>query len=85
MLSLSEVDAADAEGYLADLLLCLPVVGVSLFERSRPVRSKKKKKKLFLQAKGIKARSYDGAEGFVVYSGATAVKEVVPSIPLHLS
>ena len=33
--SLSEADAADAEGYLADLLLCLPIVGVSFFEKPR--------------------------------------------------
>jgi hypothetical protein len=27
--SLSEADAADAEGFLAEILLCFPVVGLS--------------------------------------------------------
>ena len=30
--ALSEADVADADGFLADMLLCLPVVGVTLFE-----------------------------------------------------
>jgi len=83
--SLSEADTADAEGYLADLLLCLPVVGVSLFEKPRAVASKKYD--LFLRAKGIEAQGYDGAEGFVVRADSTAVKDEVPSIQAspHLS
>ncbi len=76
--SLSEADAADAEGYLADLLLCLPVVGVSFFEKPRPPATRKRD--LVLRAKGIEARGYDGAEGFVVRAGSQAVKGEVPSI-----
>ncbi|MCE9581794.1 MAG: DUF4357 domain-containing protein [Planctomycetes bacterium] len=30
--TLSEADRADADGFLADMLLCLPVVGVPFFE-----------------------------------------------------
>jgi hypothetical protein len=81
--SLSEADAADAEGYLADLLLCLPVVGVSFFEKPRAPATKKDA--LFLRAKGIEAQGYDGAEGFVVRAGAAAVKQEVPSIHAYLS
>jgi hypothetical protein len=32
-ISLSEVDRAEAEGYLSELLLCCPVLGLRLFER----------------------------------------------------
>ena len=81
--SLSEADVADAEGYLADLLLCLPVMGVSLFEKPKPVTSMRGD--LFLRAKGIEARGYDGPEGFVVRVGSTAVRLEVPSIHSYLS
>jgi len=81
--SLSEADAADADGFLADLLLCLPVVGVSFFEKARPAPSQRVE--LHLRAKGIEARGYDSAEGFVVPAGSQAVKEEVPSIHSYLS
>jgi len=81
--SLSEADIADAESYLADLLLCLPLVGVSFFEKPRGRTIKKTA--LFLRAKKIEARGYDGTEGFVVLAGSTAVKEEVPSIQAYMS
>lgn len=81
--SLSEADAADAEGYLANLMLCLPVVGVSFFEVPRATESGSRE--LFLRSKGIEARGYDEAEGFVVRAGARAVKEEVPSIHAYLT
>lgn len=39
--TLSEADIADAESFLADVLLCLPVVGVSFFEATRATSSKR--------------------------------------------
>ena len=83
MPSLSEADAADAEGFLADLLLCLPVIGVSFFDKPLAVASKKND--LLLRAKGIEARGYDGAEGFVVRAGSAAVKDEVPSIHAYMA
>jgi hypothetical protein len=80
--ALSEADSADAEGYLGDLLLCLPLVGVSLFEQPKP--SPTRAADLFLRAKGIEARGSEGLEGFVVRAGATAVKEEVPSCHAYL-
>ena len=47
--SLSEPDKADAELYLADILLCLPVLGVSFFEK--PVEPRRKLEDLFLRTK----------------------------------
>jgi hypothetical protein len=76
--SLSEADQADADGFLADILLCLPVVGVNLFERTIIVSSKSQN--LTLKAKGITASGIDSPQGFVVRAGATAVKKEVPSI-----
>lgn len=68
--SLSEPDKADAELFLADMLLCLPVLGVSFFEKPR--EPSRKPQDLFLRTKGIEARGYETAEGFVVRSGSQA-------------
>jgi hypothetical protein len=81
--SLSEADAADAESYLSDLLLCLPVVGVNFFEKPRA--SLTKEPALYVKAKGISGRGHDRPEGFVVLEGSTAVKQEVPSIHAYLS
>ena len=83
MPALSDADTADAELYLADMLLCLPVVGVSFFEK--PQGPTGKSRELFLSAKGIQARGYEGPGGFVVRSGSQAVKNEVASIHTFLS
>ena len=80
---LSDADKADAELYLADMLLCLPVVGLSFFERPRGPAGKTRE--LFLSAKDIQARGYEEPSGFVVRSGSQAVKDEVPSIHNYLS
>jgi len=80
--ALSEADVADAESFLADLLLCLPVVGVNLFEKTKVTTTKGGD--LMLKAKGIGARGVDSPEGFVVRAGSTAVKTEVPSIHAYL-
>jgi hypothetical protein len=80
--ALSEADAADADGFLADVLLCLPVVGVNLFEKAKVTTAKGHD--LLLKAKGIEARGIDSTEGFVVRGGSTAVKAEVPSILAYL-
>ena len=65
--SLSDADVADAELYLADMLLCLPIVGVTFFEEPRTQRYISQN--LSLSAKGITARGYEDISGFVVRSG----------------
>lgn len=81
--TLSEADAADAEGFLADVLLCLPVVGVNLFEKSKATGPRGHD--LLLKGKGIEARGVDSPEGFVVRAGSTAVKTEVPSIHAYMT
>lgn len=80
--SLSEADAADADSFLEDMLLCLPVVGVTVFEKAQ-VRATSGGD-LLLKAKGMQARGVDGPEGFVVRANSTAVKAEVPSIHSYL-
>ncbi len=75
---------ADAESFLADVLLCLPVVGVNLFEKAKAA-SRRRGRELLLKAKGIEARAIDSPEGFVVRAGPTAVKIEVPSIHAYLA
>ena len=75
---LSDADMADAELYLADMLLCLPIVGVSFFEK--PQGTAGRSRELFLSSKGIQARGYEEPSGFVVRSGSQAVKNEVASI-----
>ena len=81
--SLSDADEADAELYLDDMLLCLPVVGVGFFQKPRA--QTQAAHSLYLQAKGIKARGYEDSDGFVVRSGSLAVKEELPSIHAYMS
>ena len=83
MPSLSDADKADAELYLADILLCLPVVGVSFFEKPRQPAADSRS--LILKAKGIEARGYNATSDFVVRNGSLAVKEEVASIPISTS
>lgn len=80
--ALSEADTADAEAFLSDVLLCLPVLGVRFFEKPKAPVSERAD--LFLKAKGVEARGIDAPEGFVVRAGSTAVKKEVPSIHGYL-
>jgi hypothetical protein len=81
--ALSEADAADAEGFLVNLLLCLPVVGVNMFEAAKA--SQQLGRRLLLKAKGIEAQGIESPEGFVVQSGSQAVKAETASIHAYLS
>lgn len=81
--ALSEADRADADGFLYDMLLCMPVVGMGLFEKPKVTASGRGT--LHLKGKGIEARGTDEAEGFVVRAGSTAVKAEVPSIHAYVT
>jgi hypothetical protein len=76
--TLSEADKADAEAFLQDMLLCLPLLGLNVFEKAKAPG--KKSRDLILKGKGIEARGQDTAEGFVVRAGSLAVKDEAPSI-----
>ncbi len=81
--ALSEADAADAEAFLRDMLLLLPVVGITFFEQVQVHAFKSQE--LFLRSKGIEARGVYRPEGFVVRAGSQALKEELPSIHHYLS
>ncbi len=75
--SLSEADAADAEGFLTEMLLCFPILGLSVFNAAPHVRPGAQH--LFLSAKGVSAEGMDTQDGFVVFSNSTAAQHTVPS------
>ena len=80
--SLSEADAADAEGFLAEMLLCLPVLDVGVFTAggAPPTASTG----LFLKARGIEAHGADTPQGFLVRADSRAVATEVPSCHAYL-
>src|SRR5207247_11074592 len=73
--SLSEADTADAEGFLAEMLLCFPVLGLAVF--SGPAPEGKRGHDLFLKARGVEARGMETAQGFVVRSSGHAARSEV--------
>ena len=81
--SLSESDTAEVEGFLADVLLCVPVLGYGFFDAAplpKPMTNE-----FVLESKGVTARGYETATGFVVREGSRAVKTEVASIHAYLS
>ncbi len=70
---LSELDRADAESFLYDVLLCLPVAGVRFFEQLTVPSDDSED--LIVTSKGITARGQFGSDGFVVRKGSQAVKD----------
>lgn len=81
--TLDQADKADAESYLRDMLLCLPVIGIHFFEK--PDKPSKITNILHLRGKGVDARGFEGSSGFTVLAGSLAVKETAPAIPGHIN
>lgn len=81
--SLSEAETAEVEGFLADILLCLPTLGYSFFERTKVTAPKTGV--LQLRARGVEAKGIDTPQGFVVQAGSRAAKTSVASCHAYLS
>ena len=82
--ALSEMDAADVEGFLDEMLLCLPVLGVTVFEKPAAV-APPAAQVLLLKGKDAEGKGYEAAQGFVVLAGARARADEVPSIDNYVS
>ena len=76
--SISEADTQYMEGFLDELLVCLPVLGISVF--LKPERPAESAARLFLKLRDIEASGYKTADGFVVVAGSTANLDEVPSL-----
>jgi hypothetical protein len=78
--SLSEAEEAFAEGFLDDILLCLPILGYALFETAETATAGTEAydsgvATLHLRAKGIEATGADTPAGFIVRAGSKAVRD----------
>jgi len=78
--TLAEATAAEAEVFLQDVLLCFPLMGLSVFSLAENL-PKKTATKLQLTTKGITAYCNLTSEGFVVTKGSQAVLSAAPSTP----
>lgn len=83
--SLSEADLVGVEGFLDDMLLCLPILGYGFFEHT--TTTPRTTIDLILESKGVQARGFESSAGFVVRSGSAAVRDdqVTRSIHAFLS
>lgn len=81
--SLSESDAADAEGFLVEMLLCFPLLGLAVFSAAPVVE--RPGMELLLKAKGVEARGIETPQGFLVRAGSRAVTAEVASIHAYIS
>ena len=75
--SMSESDAADAEGFLSEMMLCFPVLGVHVFTAGDS--SKKVERQLTISSKSISATGWETDNGFLVRKGSGAALTEVPS------
>lgn len=75
--NLGDADAADAEGFLAHMLRVLPLLGISAFEQkeTKAVTQDRKLLTCTAKSKGITAKGYMTAGGFVVCQGSQAAIE----------
>jgi hypothetical protein len=73
---LSEPDTADAESFLADMLLIFPILGITAFEPRQQTASAKR---LHLKGPSAQAEGAEADDGFLVFAGALARAETVDS------
>ena len=76
--NLSEMDVAEAEGFLDEVLLCLPILGVSAF--LKPEQTQRTDELLYLKGAEATATGYENSDGFVVLEGSQARVTSVPSM-----
>jgi hypothetical protein len=81
--SLSDADLMEVEGFLDDVLLCLPLLGYGYFEA--PMAETVRGLELHLKVRGVIARGYETTQGFVVTKGSHAIKTESHAIHAHLS
>jgi hypothetical protein len=77
--SLSEADQADAEAFLQEMLLCLPSIGMGMFQEQKS-KQVAEAELLFIDGKGVKASGVDTPDGFLVKKGSRASKQDTPTM-----
>ena len=89
---MSEADQADAEWFLAEMLVIFPLLGVDAFEEVERRESGEEVERpdsgepdLFLRQRGAEGRGREAASGFVVCAGSRARASETGSIHPYLS
>lgn len=80
---LSERDTAEAEGFLREMLIILPVLGLDAFERAVDVATSVDipRVRFRLDERGGRGDGEERSEGFIVFAGATASATETQSCP----
>lgn len=78
--SMSEMDAAEAEGFLDEVLLCLPILGINAFTKPETVEQSSERQLLHLKGAEAVASGREVSEGFVVLKGGLARASATPSM-----
>lgn len=87
---LSEADRADAEWFLAEMLVIFPLLGIDAFEaassqlQESATATTAEAPELFLRERGAEARGREVPDGFVVLKGSRARSSEVGSIHEHM-
>jgi hypothetical protein len=76
--SLSESDEAEMEAFLDEMLLCFPVLGISIFDKPSSFLSDRTI--LIFTRRGLTAKGYESDDGFIVVKGSQASSTVVDSM-----
>ena len=82
---LSELDKEDSKGFLAEMLLIFPILGIDAFEQAKTMVNKQAKDRLFLSERGAEANGQEADDGFIVLKGSQARTEETPSIHKYIS
>ncbi|MEP1123696.1 MAG: GIY-YIG nuclease family protein [Ilumatobacter sp.] len=83
---LSERDRAEAEGFLREMLVIFPVLGLDAFERADEVVSARPDANLryTFSERGAAGEGADRPDGFAVFAGSVAAADETPSCPPFL-
>lgn len=79
---MSERENAICEGFLREMLLCLPLLGVNLDAASS--REQSNDDLLYIRAKGIEACGIETPDGFVVRVGSHITRDETGSAPASI-
>lgn len=77
--TLSEREKAVCEGFLREILLCLPLLGINFDPKIQS--GNKADEHLFIQGKGLLARGLETSDGFVVLASSEVSAEETKTIP----
>ncbi len=81
---LHESDKEDSKGFLAEMLLIFPVLGIDAFEQAKKTVNKNAKDLLFISERGAKGQGQEADDGFVVLKGSQARAEETASIHKYM-